>query len=147
MCCASKFTLLLAVLPVGVTHLEFKRPQGFVYRSGQWVRIACLVLGTDEYHPFTLTSAPHEETLSLHIRAVGPWTSQLRELYTEENLLEFGSYPKAGHSIITECVCGVSFPPPFFPFSLYSHFIPRCTWTAHLVRAIRNGLTMKCLFW
>ncbi|KAK2842412.1 hypothetical protein Q5P01_012612 [Channa striata] len=82
------------LLPSGVTHLEFKRPQGFVYRSGQWVRIACLMLGTDEYHPFTLTSAPHEETLSLHIRAVGPWTSQLRELYTEESLLELGSYPK-----------------------------------------------------
>ncbi|XP_068170354.1 dual oxidase 1 isoform X2 [Antennarius striatus] len=82
------------LLPSGVTHLEFKRPQGFVYRSGQWVRIACLMLGTDEYHPFTLTSAPHEETLSLHIRAVGPWTSQLRELYTEDNLLELGSYPK-----------------------------------------------------
>ncbi|KAM9854893.1 dual oxidase 1 [Aulostomus maculatus] len=82
------------LLPSGVTHLEFKRPQGFVYRSGQWVRIACLMLGTDEYHPFTLTSAPHEETLSLHIRAVGPWTSQLRELYTEENLLEHRSYPK-----------------------------------------------------
>lgn len=82
------------LLPSGVTHLEFKRPQGFVYRSGQWVRVACLMLGTDEYHPFTLTSAPHEETLSLHIRAVGPWTSQLRELYTEENLLELGAFPK-----------------------------------------------------
>lgn len=82
------------LLPSGVTHLEFKRPQGFVYRSGQWVRIACLMLGTDEYHPFTLTSAPHEENLSLHIRAVGPWTSQLRELYSEENLLETGAYPK-----------------------------------------------------
>lgn len=84
------------ILPAGVTHLEFKRPQGFVYRSGQWVRIACLMLGTDEYHPFTLTSAPHEETLNLHIRAVGPWTSQLRELYTEENLLELGAFPKVG---------------------------------------------------
>ncbi|KAF7658751.1 hypothetical protein LDENG_00008450 [Lucifuga dentata] len=82
------------LLPSGVTHLEFKRPQGFVYRSGQWVRIACLMLGTDEYHPFTLTSAPHEETLSLHIRAVGPWTSNLRELYTEESLIELGAHPK-----------------------------------------------------
>uniref|UniRef100_A0AAV2L6E6 NAD(P)H oxidase (H2O2-forming) n=1 Tax=Knipowitschia caucasica TaxID=637954 RepID=A0AAV2L6E6_KNICA len=82
------------LLPSGVTHLEFKKPQGFVYRSGQWVRVACLMLGTDEYHPFTLTSAPHEETLSLHIRAVGPWTSRLRQIYTEENLLEFGAYPK-----------------------------------------------------
>lgn len=78
-----------------VTYLEFKRPQGFVYRSGQWVRIACLALGTDEYHPFTLTSAPHEETLSLHIRAVGPWTSKLREAYTPEKLQELGGYPKA----------------------------------------------------
>lgn len=84
----------------GVTHLEFKRPQGFVYRSGQWVRIACLRLGTDEYHPFTLTSAPHEETLSLHIRAVGPWTSQLRELYSEESLIELGAYPKVRHEYI-----------------------------------------------
>ncbi|XP_061630725.1 dual oxidase 2 [Phyllopteryx taeniolatus] len=82
------------LLPSDVTHLEFKRPQGFRYRSGQWVRIACLMLGTDEYHPFTLTSAPHEETLSLHIRAVGPWTSQLRELYSEESRIEFGAYPK-----------------------------------------------------
>lgn len=76
-----------------MTYLEFKRPQGFVYRSGQWVRIACLALGTDEYHPFTLTSAPHEETLSLHIRAAGPWTSKLREVYTPEKLMEIG-YPK-----------------------------------------------------
>ncbi|XP_041964956.1 dual oxidase 1 isoform X1 [Alosa sapidissima] len=82
------------LLPSGVTYLEFKRPQGFVYRSGQWVRVACLDLGTDEYHPFTLTSAPHEETLSLHIRAVGPWTSQLRESYSPQRRQEAGGYPK-----------------------------------------------------
>ncbi|XP_055048116.2 dual oxidase 1 [Misgurnus anguillicaudatus] len=82
------------LLPSGVTYLDFKRPQGFVYRSGQWVRIACLALGTDEYHPFTLTSAPHEETLSLHIRAAGPWTSKLREVYTPEKIHETNGYPK-----------------------------------------------------
>ncbi|XP_011353473.1 dual oxidase 2 [Pteropus vampyrus] len=70
------------LLPSGVTHLQFQRPQGFEYKSGQWVRIACLALGTTEYHPFTLTSAPHEDTLSLHIRAVGPWTTRLREIYS-----------------------------------------------------------------
>ncbi|XP_031418173.2 dual oxidase 2 [Clupea harengus] len=82
------------LLPSGVTYLEFKRPQGFAYRSGQWVRVACLELGTDEYHPFTLTSAPHEETLSLHIRAVGPWTSKLRERYNPQRRQEMGGYPK-----------------------------------------------------
>ncbi|KAM5172929.1 dual oxidase 1-like isoform 2-T2 [Mantella aurantiaca] len=79
--------------PSGVTCLKFQRPSDFDYKSGQWVRIACLSLGTDEYHPFTLSSAPHEDALSLHIRAVGPWTTRLRELYTSHNTAE-GKYPK-----------------------------------------------------
>ena len=61
-----------------MTALVFKRPAGFDYKSGQWVRIACLDLGESEYHPFTLTSAPHEDSLSLHIRALGPWTKNIR---------------------------------------------------------------------
>ncbi|NXG16772.1 DUOX2 oxidase, partial [Grallaria varia] len=82
------------LLPSGVTHLQFQRPQDFDYKSGQWVRIACVDLGTTEYHPFTLTSAPHDDTLSLHIRAVGPWTTRLRELYSPENLALLGKLPK-----------------------------------------------------
>ncbi|XP_067161574.1 dual oxidase 2 [Apteryx mantelli] len=82
------------LLPSGVTHLQFQRPQDFDYKSGQWVRIACVALGTTEYHPFTLTSAPHEDTLSLHIRAVGPWTTRLRELYSPESLAVIGKLPK-----------------------------------------------------
>ncbi|KYO21449.1 dual oxidase 2 [Alligator mississippiensis] len=82
------------LLPSGVTYLKFQRPQDFDYKSGQWVRIACLSLGTNEYHPFTLTSAPHEDTLSLHIRAAGPWTTRLRELYSPESVAEIGQYPK-----------------------------------------------------
>ncbi|XP_030043766.1 dual oxidase 1 isoform X2 [Microcaecilia unicolor] len=82
------------LLPSGVTHLKFQRPQDFDYKSGQWVRIACLSLGTNEYHPFTLTSAPHEETLRLHIRAAGPWTTRLRELYSPESVAEINGYPK-----------------------------------------------------
>ncbi|XP_072348918.1 dual oxidase 2 [Scyliorhinus torazame] len=82
------------LLPSGVTYLEFKRPQNFEYKSGQWVRIACLSLGPNEYHPFTLTSAPNEDTLSLHIRAVGPWTTKLRETYSPENVGKLGGNPK-----------------------------------------------------
>nr|XP_023394848.1 LOW QUALITY PROTEIN: dual oxidase 2 [Loxodonta africana] len=82
------------LLPSGVTHLQFQRPQGFEYKSGQWVRIACLALGTTEYHPFTLTSAPHEDTLSLHIRAVGPWTTRLREIYSPPTGNGSARYPK-----------------------------------------------------
>ncbi|XP_006831758.1 PREDICTED: dual oxidase 1 [Chrysochloris asiatica] len=82
------------LLPSGVTHLRFQRPQGFEYKSGQWVRIACLALGTTEYHPFTLTSAPHEDTLSLHIRVAGPWTTRLREIYSPPAGDSSARYPK-----------------------------------------------------
>ncbi|KAL5006128.1 hypothetical protein ScPMuIL_017286 [Solemya velum] len=73
------------LLPSEVLALVFKRPLNFEYQSGQWVRVACLELGESEYHPFTLTSAPHEEHLSLHIRAVGPWTMNMRNTYNINN--------------------------------------------------------------
>ncbi|ELU01203.1 hypothetical protein CAPTEDRAFT_159209 [Capitella teleta] len=81
------------LLPSDVTYLQFKRPLNFEYKSGQWCRIACLVQGSNEYHPFTLTSAPHEENLSLHIRAVGPWTMNLRRTYDPDHVGEH-SWPK-----------------------------------------------------
>lgn len=81
-------------LPSDVTFLEFKRPPRFEYKSGQWVRIACLSQGKDEYHPFTLTSAPHEDTLMVHIRALGPWTWNIRETFDPENLGPNNRHPK-----------------------------------------------------
>lgn len=75
-----------------ITYIEFKRPANFDYQSGQWVRIACLTHGANEYHPFTLTSAPHEDTLSLHIRALGPWTWNIRQEFDPENHRD-NSYP------------------------------------------------------
>ena len=78
-----------------MTHLRFSKPPNFEYKSGQWVRIASIVQGSNEYHPFTLTSAPHEKWLSLHIRAVGPWTMNLRKLYDPNNLKEH-ALPKVG---------------------------------------------------
>ncbi|CAG5124174.1 unnamed protein product [Candidula unifasciata] len=81
-------------LPSDVTMIEFKRPPRFEYKSGQWVRIACLAQGKDEYHPFTLTSAPHEDTLKLHIRALGPWTWNLRHIVDNVNMKNTKDYPK-----------------------------------------------------
>eukprot|EP00118_Oscarella_pearsei_P028224 m.1711 g.1711 ORF g.1711 m.1711 type:complete len:1810 (+) comp7753_c0_seq1:180-5609(+) len=81
------------LLPSGVTCLKIKKPRNFEYKSGQWVRIACLAQGQREFHPFTLTSAPHEESLSLHIRAVGPWTSNLRNTY-DRSTLKDRPFPK-----------------------------------------------------
>ncbi|KAL3896144.1 MAG: hypothetical protein SGCHY_004269 [Lobulomycetales sp.] len=46
---------------------------------GQYVFVCCPEISPFEWHPFTLTSSPHEEELSLHIRIVGDWTERFAE--------------------------------------------------------------------
>ena len=81
------------MLPSGVIALHMKRPTGFEFKAGQWVRVACSSLNPDEYHPFTISSAPHEEEMTMHIRAIGPWTHNIREVYDPANL-QGAPYPK-----------------------------------------------------
>ncbi|XP_074037846.1 dual oxidase 1 [Leptinotarsa decemlineata] len=69
------------ILPSNVTMLEFQKPENFQYKAGQWVRLACMELNENEYHPFTLSSAPDEDNLTVHIRSVGPWTNLIRKTY------------------------------------------------------------------
>ncbi len=81
------------ILPSQVTGVYFKKPQAFDYKAGQWVKIASAAQNPGEFHSFTISSAPHEELLSLHIRAVGPWTCNFRENYSPANL-QGKPYPK-----------------------------------------------------
>ncbi|KAK3086551.1 hypothetical protein FSP39_020108 [Pinctada imbricata] len=71
------------MLTSNVLKLVIKRPDYFEFMSGQWARLACETLGVNEFHPFTITSAPHENYLSFHIRAVGPWTTNLRSAFKQ----------------------------------------------------------------
>ncbi|KAK9881554.1 hypothetical protein WA026_016431 [Henosepilachna vigintioctopunctata] len=69
------------LLPSDVIKIKFYRPPNLRYLSGQWVRLACTAFKNREYHSFTLTSAPHENFLSCHIKAQGPWTWKLRNYF------------------------------------------------------------------
>lgn len=64
-------------LPRDVISLTFDVPPGFAYEAGQYV----LLGWRGEWHPFTLTSAPEERCLSVHIRAPSTldWCSALRQ--------------------------------------------------------------------
>ncbi|XP_044731153.1 dual oxidase 2-like [Chrysoperla carnea] len=77
------------ILSSEVTMLKFKKPNGFSYKSGQWIRIACLEHNPNEYHAFTLTSCPQEQYLTVHIRALGPWTRRIKHVYNRAK-----PYPK-----------------------------------------------------
>lgn len=96
---------MVVVVPVSsldVLFLQVKRPTNFHYKSGQWLRIACLKHNKSEYHPFTLTSAPHEEYLNLHIRAIGPWTIQMFRLY-DPRLVQGNAFPKVCQLLTLNC--------------------------------------------
>lgn len=73
-------------LPSDVIALKFARPPSFKFLSGQWIRVACTAFRPHEFHAFTLTSAPQDDYLSIHVRAQGPWTWKLRSLFDPANL-------------------------------------------------------------
>ena len=69
------------LLPSDVIKMTFYRPPNFTFRSGQWVRVACDAIGNSEWHSLSITSAPNENSLTLHIKAKGPWTWMLRNYF------------------------------------------------------------------
>ncbi|KAF8660556.1 hypothetical protein HU200_057579 [Digitaria exilis] len=73
----------VAVYPGNVLALYMSKPPGFRYRSGQYIFINCRAVSPYEWHPFSITSAPGDEYLSVHIRTRGDWTSRLRTVFSE----------------------------------------------------------------
>ena len=66
---AKKTTTVLQVTnhPSDVVELRMGK-KGFKYKSGQYLYLNAPHLSYYEWHPFTITSAPHEEFVSVHIR-------------------------------------------------------------------------------
>ena len=73
------------ILPSRVTHLIIKRPAGFNFSPGDWVRIKIPEVARFEWHPFTISSAPDvHDTFHVHIRGVGEWTNRLYKHFEDE---------------------------------------------------------------
>jgi len=69
-----------------VTKLTLQLPEGWVYQAGMYVMINCNLVNDEEWHPFTLTSAPEQNILSVHIRCPDEldWCSALRRRLVED---------------------------------------------------------------
>ena len=57
-------------------ELQIKKEK-ITTRAGQYVFLSCPEVSYFQWHPFTLTSAPEEDYLSVHIRVVGDFTTAL----------------------------------------------------------------------
>ena len=66
------------LLPSDVIKIKFYRPPNYRFLSGQYVAASCTAIRPQEFHSLSITSAPHEDFLSVHVKAVGAWTWKLR---------------------------------------------------------------------
>lgn len=69
------------VLPGGVTELQIQKPEGFSYQPGDYLYLKVPAVSRFEWHPFTISSAPEDEFVSVHIRSAGNWTRALAKLF------------------------------------------------------------------
>lgn len=73
--------------PCDTIQLQLKRAGGFKMEPGQYVFLQCPVISRLEWHPFTLTSAPSDDYISVHIRRVGDWTNALaKACFIDDNI-------------------------------------------------------------
>ncbi|KAK1436764.1 hypothetical protein QVD17_02546 [Tagetes erecta] len=80
-----------AVYPGNVLTLQMSKPQGFKYKSGQYMFIKYADVSPFEWHPFSITSAPSDDYLSVHIRGLGDWTNQIINTFKDVYDLKEGS--------------------------------------------------------
>ena len=67
----------------GTTALFIEKPRRFVYRPGMYMFINCPLISKHEWHPFTISSAPGDNYISVHIRACGDWTKALARVIAD----------------------------------------------------------------
>ena len=82
--------------PSKVVEVQIKKPS-IKTRPGQYIFLCCPEIALYEWHPFTLTSSPDEDYISVHIRIVGDWTTA----FAQRLGCRFGGADEAGLAMPT----------------------------------------------
>jgi predicted ferric reductase/Ca2+-binding EF-hand superfamily protein len=75
----------MRALRSGVTALVLDKPAGFDFSPGDYVFLRIPQIAKREWHPFTLSSAPESDKLTIHARSLGNWTGALRRIAEAEH--------------------------------------------------------------
>ncbi|KAJ0911604.1 putative NAD(P)H oxidase (H(2)O(2)-forming) [Helianthus annuus] len=79
-----RVNIVKAIIYTGnVLALYMSKPNGFKYRSGMYLFVKCPNISGFEWHPFSITSAPGDDYLSVHIRTLGDWTTALKNEFAK----------------------------------------------------------------
>jgi len=75
----------IRLLQHDLVEITFSKPKGFHYNPGQFVQIAIPKISVLEFHPVSISTAPHEENVTFIMRALGDWTKKLVALADESS--------------------------------------------------------------
>eukprot|EP01083_Nonionella_stella_P237311 832615_1 len=66
----------IRALPGDIVEISFPKPDdgSFQYDAGQFIMIAIPKIAFSQFHPFSISSSPNDDVVTLHIKAVGPDT-------------------------------------------------------------------------
>ncbi|RLN49421.1 hypothetical protein BBJ29_000138 [Phytophthora kernoviae] len=67
----------------GTVALFLEKPRRFVYRPGMYLYLNCPQISSHEWHPFTISSAPGDNYISIHIRVCGDWTDAIARVISD----------------------------------------------------------------
>jgi len=67
--------------PANTLEIQFMKPSMMNYKPGQYIFVNVPQVSRFQWHPFTLTSAPEEKHISIHMRLVGDWTKAVASAY------------------------------------------------------------------
>ncbi|GMF29455.1 unnamed protein product [Phytophthora lilii] len=90
--------LSVSALPGDIVQIKFPRVrkdtgEEFKYEAGQYAFLCVPALSSLQWHPFTISSSPHEPMVTFHIKALGDWT---HKLHTMVSAAEIGGSSRGG---------------------------------------------------
>lgn len=77
--------LKAVTLPGKVTALYIQKPKNWDVKAGMYLFVQIPEISSFEWHPFTITSAPEDPFVSLHIKSAGDWTGDIYKLFLDNN--------------------------------------------------------------
>ncbi|KAH9393548.1 NADPH oxidase 5 [Tyrophagus putrescentiae] len=75
------YILEATLLPSRVIRLLICKPIYFTFTPGDFVYVMLPWITRHEWHPITISSAPEDTYITIHIRAVGEWTNRLYDYF------------------------------------------------------------------
>jgi predicted ferric reductase len=95
----------LRKLTESVLEISFPKTKSVNYNPGQYLIIAVPNISILQWHPFSISSSPHQDIVTLNIRVCGNWTRELEKLAEENDCIDIlceGPYGSLGVDLISK---------------------------------------------